>query len=216
MKRRFTRTEYQKAFLRDRKVRAWALKTAEEVRRFEIELSWKRAAYFSTIIGVLFAGYGAVLAGSHPHRVVACALGCVGLVVSLAWYLVNRGSAAWQRNWETHVDLLEGDEKGFLYKVVVDPKTYSAWRLLEPLNISPSKLTVAVSAFAVCIWAILVIYAAPLEWLPTCLRVRNDWGIYGGLLAATGLAIWLLLGATRTRSGDDPVRLVKRERHWDE
>ncbi len=215
MRRPFTQHEYEDAFLKDKTVRAAALRQAEEVRRFEIELYWKRAAYFSTIIGVVFAGYGAVLGAAQPQRLLAFALGCVGLVLSFAWYLINRGSAAWQRNWETHVDLLEGDETGFLYKVVVSKSTYSWYELLDPLPVSPSRLTVAVSGFVTLVWLALVVYALPVEWSPPKLPdIERDLFIYAVLGVLTAVCVLLLMFATGTRVTDDRIRLEKRERRW--
>lgn len=40
-----------------------AYKTAMDVRKFEIELYWKRATYFWTFIGLSLAAYGAALIG---------------------------------------------------------------------------------------------------------------------------------------------------------
>jgi hypothetical protein len=47
--------QYQEYFSHDRRVEA--LKYAHDIRKFEIELYWKRAAYFWTFIGAAFAGY---------------------------------------------------------------------------------------------------------------------------------------------------------------
>jgi hypothetical protein len=55
----------------------------------------------------------------------------LGLVLSAAWYLANRGSKQWQENWENHVDLLEYEVKGPLYKTVLGrPEPSSLWLLL--------------------------------------------------------------------------------------
>lgn len=75
---------------------AW--RTAMDVRKFEIELYWKRATYFWTFIGLSLAGYGGVLTaknGAITETVRSDALfaiACVGFVFSVAWYFVNRGS----------------------------------------------------------------------------------------------------------------------------
>jgi hypothetical protein len=39
---------------------------ALDIRKFEIELYWKRATYFWTFIGATFAAYGAVQVASGP------------------------------------------------------------------------------------------------------------------------------------------------------
>ncbi len=87
-----------------------ALEHAIDIRRFEIELYWKRATYFWTLIAAAFAGYFLLKAhGKDEEMRLASA---IGLVLSTGWYLVNRGSKYWQENWERHVDLLEDEFMG--------------------------------------------------------------------------------------------------------
>src|SRR3954453_2108820 len=90
---------------------AEALRTALDIRKFEIDLYWKRAAYFWTFIAAAFAGYFVLQKeGADPANLsVVTSLGCL---FSLGWYFVNRGSSSWQRNWERHVDLLEDPVTG--------------------------------------------------------------------------------------------------------
>ena len=104
-------------------IRRAALTEARENRKFEIELYWKRATYFWTFIAAAFAGY--FVAAKPPADVTTSyIIACLGFMFSLAWYFVNRGSKYWQQNWETHVDLLEDDIAGPIYKTVVQPRKY--------------------------------------------------------------------------------------------
>lgn len=99
-----------------------AYKIAMDVRKFEIELYWKRAAYFWAFIVVAFGAYGATLSARYieePTRSNALfAAAVIGTVLSLAMYYVTLGSKFWQRNWEYQVDLLEDAAVGPLYKNV--------------------------------------------------------------------------------------------------
>ncbi len=45
-----------------------ALEHALDIRKFEIELYWKRASYFWTFIGATFAGFIAIQASSSASR----------------------------------------------------------------------------------------------------------------------------------------------------
>jgi hypothetical protein len=87
-----------------------ALQFALDIRKFEIELYWKRATYFWAFIAIALAGYGSVLAAKdipcNERGEALLTASCVGLVFSVAWYFVNRASKLWQENWEKHVDLL--------------------------------------------------------------------------------------------------------------
>lgn len=95
-----------------------ALKQALDIRKFEIELYWKRAAYFWTFIGATMAGFLAIQASSAQNKQdLAVILACLGIVFSFAWVCVNRGSKFWQENWEKHVDVLEDEVTGPLYKI---------------------------------------------------------------------------------------------------
>ena len=92
------------------------------VRRFEIELYWKRSAYFWTFIALAFAGYGALQVQVHETakmKGLDFLLANVGFVASAAWFLVNRGSKYWQEHWETQVDRLENGAAGPLYGIVI-------------------------------------------------------------------------------------------------
>ena len=152
------RTSFQK--------REAALQLALDIRKFEIELYWKRATYFWGFLIVIFGGYFAVLTVKNdeiPYKDESLVLiSCLGTIVSWSWYLVNRGSKFWQNNWEIHVDLLEDDFTGPLYKLVFNkeketmkenlvnflkPKTY-----LKAGKYSVSKINQALSLYIFCIF----------------------------------------------------------------
>ena len=54
-----TAEKYSELFKSDPCILKAALEQAYEVRKFEIELYWKRATYFWTFIGASFAAYAA-------------------------------------------------------------------------------------------------------------------------------------------------------------
>src|SRR5277367_3518599 len=85
-----------------------ALEYALDIRKFEIDLYWKRATYFWAFIAAAFAGYGLTYkTAADLEPWLSTVFSSLGLVFSVAWHLVNRGSKFWQNNWERHVDLLE-------------------------------------------------------------------------------------------------------------
>lgn len=149
-------------------LRSRALEHALDIRKFEIDLYWRRAAYFWTFIAASLAAYGGVQAlkpdpALRQHLTVL--IGSLGLVFSFAWYCVNRGSKQWQENWEKHVDLLEDKIIGPLYKTVIVRREIGepvlSWkgfdvrcrRLISgPGNFSVSKVNQIVSLFVTIIW----------------------------------------------------------------
>jgi len=139
-----------------------ALEKALDIRKFEIDLYWKRATYFWLLNGAAFVGYITAANNKPSHDDLLVMISCIGLVLSFAWYLVNRGSRQWQDNWESHVDMLEDCVTGPLYKTVLRaPETAGVMkRLLSGAGqFSVSKINIIVSAFAVVIWLILIIRA---------------------------------------------------------
>ena len=137
-----------------------------DVRKFEIELYWKRATYFWTFIGLSLAGYGGVLtAKSDAFTEVArsdalFAIACVGFVFSVAWYFVNRGSKFWQRNWEYQVDILESKVIGPLYKTVFTGKDKFS-KLTGAYPFSVSNINHVLSLFIIMLFVLLAGYAMP-------------------------------------------------------
>ncbi len=137
-----------------------ALKNALDIRKFEIEMYWKRATYFWTFIAAALAGYVLLHKSSHPaNHELSVVISCLGFIFSLGWYLVNRGSKYWQNNWERHVDQLEDQIMGPLYKIVASDKydNHSKFDFLtKPAEYSVSKINQIISVYVTCIWFILL------------------------------------------------------------
>jgi hypothetical protein len=162
-----------------------ALDLALDIRKFEIELYWKRATYFWAFIAAALAGYAVVYkAGeANPNGWLSLLFSSLGLMFSTAWYLVNRGSKFWQNNWERHVDLLENQVLGPLYKTIatgVEERN----PLTAPARYSVSKINQMLSLFVVAVWGILFVESLdplsrdlPVDWLKVSLVVLTACGI---------------------------------------
>jgi hypothetical protein len=80
---------------------------AHDIRKFEIELYWKRATYFWAFQLVAFTALGLLFKdGELANPGLLIIPGTIGTVTAFAGYLTARGSKFWQQNWEAHVDLL--------------------------------------------------------------------------------------------------------------
>ncbi|MFW1676814.1 hypothetical protein ACFVYJ_03420 [Pontibacter sp. JAM-7] len=165
---KYTQEQYKEDFLSDEKKREKALERALDTRKFEVELYWKRAAYFWTFIGAVLAGFIAVQASSITNKTdLSVVLSCVGFVFSVAWFCVNRGSKHWQENWEKHVDMLENETSGPLYKVVLTRGKpsgvceHARHLLTGPSPLSVSKINQLISLYIALLWAVLVWYSLP-------------------------------------------------------
>ena len=136
-----TSEEYKRAFglsELNRKNPEKALEFALDIRKFEIELYWKRATYFWAFIAISLAGFGSLLAAKEircdEKGEALLTASCLGLVFSVAWYFVNRASKLWQENWEKHVDLLEDEVIGPLYKTVCSLEMHLYWMVHRPIR----------------------------------------------------------------------------------
>jgi hypothetical protein len=167
--RKLTQAEYQAAFgMSDEKLQPRqkeALAHALEIRRFEIELYWKRATYFWTFIAAAFAAYGIIQSNSDltQKRHLSVLVSVLGFVFSFAWQAVNRGSKKWQENWENHVALLEDEVIGPLYKTIITrpspeglPQRIKHY-LTGPSSYSVSKINQIISLFVLGVWLLLAV-----------------------------------------------------------
>lgn len=145
-----------------------AFKQAVDIRKFEIELYWKRAAYFWTFIGATFAAFLAVQASDSPLRTdLSVFLSCIGLVFSFGWVCVNKGSKYWQENWEKHVDILEDSITGPLYKIELrrndemNRRQRASNFITGPAQVSVSKVNILISIYVFLLWIFFLIYSLP-------------------------------------------------------
>lgn len=170
-----------------------ALKHAQDVRKFEIDLYWKRATYFWTLIAALFAGYF-VLQGTGSFPDSSHVVACLGLILSVAWYLVGRGSKFWQQNWEFHLDCLEDDFTGPLHKTVFNQEELSFLQLIGPYPYSPSKINQTVGLSVIAIWFVLI-FSGSTKYLP-CLGAY--FSTYWWTVGIVFVAILILLFGCKT------------------
>lgn len=141
-----------------------ALEYALDTRKFEIDLYWKRATYFWTLIAATFAGYFVLGAAAgrednfpEAFMPLIFLVTCIGLLLSLGWYLVNRGSKYWQENWERHVEVLESDVIGPLYKTTLSHDGFKRRKFWDGYPYSVSKVNQLISLFVLAVWFVLVI-----------------------------------------------------------
>ncbi len=201
---------YRELFDTDGK-RKEALTHALDIRKFEIELYWKRTAYFWTLIGAAFAGY-VTLASSIPrHPNLIFLIGCIGTVLSVGWYLANRGSKYWQENWERHVDALEDDIIGPLYRTTTSRKRYRFLNPFSGYNYSVSRINQVISLFIALLWVGITITSFP---LPELRQISDEYGLFAlsALTVATTLTLLFQVGRNSNRYIDFNLSDLKSDR----
>ena len=210
---KITQDEYLKDFVgkqtADDRQKA-ALKQALDIRKFEIERYWKRAAYFWTFIGAAFAAYFILPRMGDTHALEPTyAVTCLGFLFSLAWYFVNRGSKAWQQNWEMHVDLLEDAVMGPLYKTVLKPHDYKFWLPTVAYSFSVSKINQILSLVITAFWLLFMLRT--LAEFPLCDLSRSWVAAVVTFLTAAGVVLLCWEGQTDRSKQLRSVHAILRE-----
>ncbi len=144
---------------------------AADIRKFEIELFWKRGTYYWAFILAAFTAHFALLGmlfstcsptmnqefslkklcelpGLSIFALSLTAFFC--FFFSLAWTLVNKGSKFWQKNWEAHIDVLEEHVTGRLHETYLntecDKNDFSSCPLdVKAYDYSVTKITMLTS-----------------------------------------------------------------------
>ncbi|MDA0799790.1 MAG: hypothetical protein O2826_12140 [Chloroflexi bacterium] len=164
-----------------------ALEYALDIRKFEIELYWKRASYFWTLIAAAFVAFFAL--GDRVALVFLVA--CLGFLLSLGWYLVNRGSKYWQENWEAHVTRLEGKVIGPLDTQHISPKEFRFLNLTGGYPYSVSRVNQVISLYVTLVWLALGTVSFP----PLRVSIESRWSTGGSAVAEVALAVVTLIFA---------------------
>lgn len=118
-----------------------AYSQASEIRKFEIELFWKRATFFWAFIVAIYTAYYHVLTviyksekgsySTYQHgELPLVLLAGLGLFFCVSWLLSSYGSKHWQENWENHLMLLEDNVTGPLYKTYEHGKAFSESKIV--------------------------------------------------------------------------------------
>lgn len=146
-----------------------ALEKAWHNRDFEIEMYWKRASYFWTFIGATFLGYFALIGSKGYHEFLSDGfyqievfIITIGLIFSMAWYFVNKGSKGWQVNWEAQVDELES--------LLGRPNYTTIFYNHKNKYYSVSRINQRVSLIVTLIWVLLYV-SYWIRWYPCYLMI---------------------------------------------
>lgn len=167
--------EYLKLFSDDKpseteKKHSSALKEALDIRKFEIDLYWRRTGFFWAFITIIYTALFSVFCKYIECPVkyflfipVISTLSGLGFFFSIAWHMVNKGSKFWQENWEKHVSLLEESDIEPLYDVYLNPKTTgSRWNPTKEFDFSVTKVNMwastLISILSLCICGGIIYY----------------------------------------------------------
>ena len=167
---------------------AW--KFAERQLDREIDLFWKRGTYFATILGGILVAYEFVDRRGDADGYERIVLSSFGILVSIAWFLVNLGSKHWQDVWEDKLTTLQDEWGRELYRSDLGGRIdrVGRWR--------PS---VSRTATLVSFATIILFVAATAIAVHENSSVETDDGIFLVIVYVVLLALFLRLTWTRTR-----------------
>lgn len=138
-----------------------ALEIALDTRKFEIDLYWKRTAYFVLFISAVFIGYYKIIQtndliiGIYQKEWLLLLLAALGFLLSLLWYIANRGSKFWQENWEAHIEQLS-TYSGVPIFGIIKRREHSVRNLMQEYPFSVSKVNQMVSLIITFTWLIML------------------------------------------------------------
>lgn len=188
-----------------------ALEVALDVRKFEIELYWKRANYFWVFISISFVAFFTLLLSENidDYLISLVIVSFIGTMFSFSWYLVNRGSKYWQNNWEHHVDMLENVKIGPLYKLTIDNKN-SRFNPLKAFPFSVSRINIYVSFYIFVLWMLLSLYSTMLYFGISITAHKHFF--YYFLLTLTAFSLILLFFGMDSKNKVDDVFFKRRDK----
>ena len=158
-KRGISKEDYIKEY--DKEKLEEAFKIALDTRKFEIELYWKRTGYFVLFIGAVFVGYYNIIntaeegISKYQNEWLLLLLAALGFLLSLLWYMANRGSKFWQENWEAHIKELS-THLGVPIFGIIKSREHSIRNLMQEYPFSVSKVNQMVSLIITFAWLLML------------------------------------------------------------
>ncbi|WP_394520881.1 hypothetical protein C1N60_11810 [Pantoea sp. SGAir0184] len=136
-----------------------AYEKAHDIRKFEIDLYWKRTTYIWTLVAALITICGVAVTALYrlkddPEKMASLLIGTdaiaiFGSVITIISSKILISGEYWQKNWEFHVNILEPFFSGSLYSTHLynnKSKRYSIATLNKSFYLAVQ-----------CIWFILII-----------------------------------------------------------
>lgn len=150
----------RKWFHKDEKESEERYKIVLDIRKFEIELFWRRTAFFWGTIVVLFGLYGTASKELKDQKLL-CYIVLTGFFFNILFSLSLRASKYWQEHWEYHADRDEETAKFELLSEDVNAglrhRLRHESRLYKPRRLSLSAMTIVLSDLLAFAWLGLIV-----------------------------------------------------------
>ena len=198
-------------------------------RDFEITNLWQRSIFLYGFILACFTGYGAILISllttgdqkiAYPYfaNFIECVISLIGIVFSIIWIMMAKGSKAWYEIYEKAIGIIEHSDKANNEFVNI-PNDYRMGNYCTQYKhhindclfstkggkYSPSKLNVFIGQVVLVIWcvcfvahfAVLFYNTDKCEWIhkqmKCCFDHRSCWYVILciGLVIAIAIIFWI-------------------------
>jgi hypothetical protein len=138
------------------------LDRAYDIRKFEIEMYWKRATYFWGFIAASYTLFFLISStkinlDSKKIATLQLLVTSLGLVFSYGWYIVNRGSKFWTKNWHEIIDFLEDKINKPFHRLTIKDDSLLL-NVFSYYRFSVTDTNLIISFFNVVVWVIVVSY----------------------------------------------------------
>ena len=167
-----------------------ALVAAHDIRKFEIELYWKRATYFWLLQAAIFTALGFMWHGQDADAagLVPLGLTSLGFLTAIASWFAAEGSKFWQENWERHIDILEDNQGVLLHK--------TAWVGRDGIRWSVSGTNGWLNIFFSIFWLSLLAsqFVASVDWAKLTLAGTPTSKVDWNAVRACSIAMLSVLG----------------------
>ncbi len=166
------------------------LAAAHDIRKFEIELYWKRATYFWLLQAAIFTALGFMWHGKAADAagLVPLGLTSLGFLTAVASWFAAEGSKFWQENWERHIDILEDNQGVPLHK--------TAWVGRDGIRWSVSGTNGWLNIFFSVFWFGLFAsqFGASVDWAKVTLTGASSSKVDWNAVKASAIALLTILG----------------------
>ncbi len=199
-------------------------------RDFEVDHLWQRSVFLAGFLLACFAGYGALASsilfpedGSKAVseelvNAIAFCICLIGIVISLLWLMMAKGSKAWYERYEQAIEAFaksypeqfDGGMSrfdGFHWEQMPQYKRKPTSNCLFNPNggeYSPSKINYGIGVVSIVIWILFasvhIVIAAcgckPLANCPWLIKIPSDWIILTavGVIVFVATILWGLIG----------------------
>lgn len=179
-----------------------------ECRDMEIRNLWQRSIFLATFLVLCYTAYGALIGNMLEisylnsdkicrYNIAAIMLSFVGIIMSVLWICMAKGSKAWQEVYEDAVD--EYAEKYYPEEFRLNhfsgrqDKRDRCLFSVKGGPFSPSKINIVIGQISFMIWGFIALgHFAHLLCYSLKSMETFSWCLIGGALAITGFTILLL------------------------